>query len=188
MTKHDYLQYTSTWQANRPNRNGKQYTFIDKHGTLWSPDKQDIRGGLLITPWYFRGWIYSSSRSPSQFPDTYIHAHFIVVNSPLLVFNLVNLCSLWRICTWSWVKSIWFGIGFGMWRVQSQIYISIYSIYIYVCILCTYRSISSWEPIDIEFRYCRYIQIYRYMCIYIYIHIDPYNRDICIYLYAPMYK
>ena len=32
----------------------------------------------------------------------------------------------------------------------------------------------------------RYTDICVY--IYIYIHIDPYNRDICIYLYAPMYK
>ena len=30
-----------------------------------------------------------------------------------------------RICTWSWVKSTWFGIGFGMWGVQGQIYICI---------------------------------------------------------------
>ena len=165
MTKHDYLQYTSTWQANRPNRNGKQYTFIDKHGTLWSPDKQDIRGGLLITPWYFRGWIYSSSRSPSQFPDTYIHAHFIVVNSPLLVFDLVNLCSLWRICTWSWVKSIWFGIGFGMWRVESQIYISIYNIYIYIyyapIVLFLHENplTSNLDIVDIS----RYTDIYVYI-------------------------
>ena len=32
------------------------------------------------------------------------------------------------------------------------------------------------------------VDISRYTDIYIYINIDPYIRDICIYLYAPMYK
>ena len=72
-----------------------------------------------------------------------------------------------RICTWSWVKSIWFGVGFGMWKVQSQIYISIYILHIYIyyapIVLFLHENplTSNLDIVDIS----RYTDI----CVYIYI-------------------
>ena len=68
-----------------------------------------------------------------------------------------------------------------VWDVKSR-KSNLYNIYIYdapmVLFLHENPLTSNLDIVDIS----------RYTDIYIYINIDPYIRDICIYLYAPMYK
>ena len=72
-----------------------------------------------------------------------------------------------------------------VWDVKSRksnLYLHIQYIYDAPMVLFLHENplTSNLDIVDIP----RYTDMY----IYIYIHIDPYIRDICIYLYAPMYK
>ena len=71
---------------------------------------------------------------------------------------------------------------------KSNLYLHIQCIYIYVYVYYAPIVLFLHEhPLTLNLDI---VDISRYtdMCIYIYINIDPYNRDICIYLYATMYK